>query len=48
MSDYACSNCNGPIFITAEEHFHLIIEGRGEEAEQYDFCCYACLKGWVE
>jgi hypothetical protein len=42
-----CDLCRGPVFITAEEHFHLIIDGRGEEAEQYDFCSWRCLKNWV-
>jgi len=45
---YNCSNCKEGIYISQAEHFHLIIEGAKEEPEQFDFCSWACLKGWVE
>ena len=42
-----CDCCREPIMISAEAHYHLIIEGEGEEAEQFDFCSWICLRGWV-
>lgn len=42
-----CDLCREPVWISAEEHFHLIIEGRDDDAEQYDFCSWNCLKHWV-
>jgi hypothetical protein len=45
---YNCSNCKEGIYISQQEHFHLIIEGASEEAEQFDFCSFICLKRWVE
>lgn len=41
-----CSNC-GDVILFSVEHFHLIIEA-SSEAEHYDFCSWACLKGWIE
>jgi len=31
-----------------EEHYHLIVDKHDEEAEQFDFCSFICLKRWVE
>lgn len=44
---YNCDLCREPIMISAAEHYHLIIEGDEEEAEQFDFCSWRCLKHWV-
>jgi len=45
-----CDLCREPILFSAQSFYKLIITedtSEGDDAEEFDFCSWRCLKHWV-